>query len=94
MNTLQENKMSKIYVYENLAYVSTNYHTNGGLVIVTDREPKAAWAEYCLSDTKEGDYEYKDYVKMSKAPLGKPDLVLKVESTEEKVIVFPDSGCC
>lgn len=81
----------KIYVFEYVAPVTRNYHDGGGLVIITDRDPMEAWrASELYVDPR------KHYGKADEADidLSSPDAVYDVDADEERVFVFPDSGCC
>ena len=88
----------KLYIYNNLGNVTTNWHSEGGLVIVTARHPQDVVSEQLPSksiyhhDTKtwteqrDEDYE---------APkLNEPIAIYDVAETQERIFVFPDSGCC
>lgn len=78
----------KTYIWQYLDGLTDDYHDGGGLVIVTDRKPRAAliasiepkWTHLV------GKYEALD--------LSHPDLVLDTPAANEVVYVFPDRGCC
>lgn len=72
----------KIYVWEYLENLTREYRPNGGLLIVTDRDPLDVYNENL------GDYL------LSKEALPEPDYVYTADSDEERVVVFPDAGCC
>lgn len=77
--------MTQVYVYEWVDPVSDNYHTEGGLVIITDRDPQTVWNEQNLSTS--------DGVKPGTLP--RPDAVYECTSeAAERVFTFPNSGCC
>ena len=77
----------KLYVFENVAPVSSAYHDGGGLVIVTSGDPIVAWRG---SDS----YSRGEYGK-EEADLSNPDMVYDVaDDAPDAVIVFPDAGCC
>lgn len=73
----------KAYVYERVEAITENWHDGGGLLIITDRGPAKAWREFVKGKSDE----------ITRA-LPKPDLVFATSATKERVIVFPDSGCC
>lgn len=88
----------KMYLYEYVSNVTTSYHSGGGLVIITDREPLEAWeahkARLILGEVDgEDEYDLEDLYDLTDE-LPKPDLVLTVSGAKEKVFTFPDSGCC
>jgi hypothetical protein len=93
--------MTKLYVYENVDPVSTNYHSGGGVVIVTDREPEEAWADYVRDafpiTTDDRNYDRIDKHEQERFfdGLTAPQFIAELaEDTPEMVTVFPDSGCC
>ena len=80
----------KAYVWEYTSDVTTNYHSGGGLLIVTERDPQQVWDEY---RTEPIDDYYADNELTVELPA--PDLIYEVTGdAEEKLVVFPDSGCC
>lgn len=90
--------------------VTRSWHDGGGILIITDRSPREAWEMYCADNdlpTKDGSYdEGKTVPPLSEC--GKRDLVngewvtetfepegIKLASSQpERVIVFPNAGCC
>ena len=84
-------EVKKLYIYEYISPISTNYHDGGGLVIVTDGDPQAAW---------EKTNNYAEIVRRfgkdcEKADLSQPDRVIDVPDSEPDVVyVFLDAGCC
>lgn len=78
----------KLYLYTNAdSPVSGAYHSGGGVVVITDGDPDQVW----LDTYPEERVEYWDD---KPEPLGAPDFVCETDSTEERVFVFPDAGCC
>lgn len=71
-----------IYVWEYLQDLTKEYHSNGGLLIVTDRDPLDVYNANL------------DNYLLSKDALPEPDFVYPIDSDEERVVVFPDAGCC
>lgn len=72
----------KLYIYNYLDGITSNYHDGGGLVICTDHDPNVVWKEMAEHgvETKE---------------LPAPDRVLVVPAdTEPFYEIFPDTGCC
>lgn len=68
-----------VYVYESVDDLTDNYHPDGGLVIITDRNPLDAFNEASAK-------------KLDKLPA--PTNIIKADTTTERVYVFPDTGCC
>ena len=75
----------KAYVYNYVDGLTDNWHDGGGLLIITEGDPQQA-----LNLELAGHEPYKQ------APtLPEPDAIYKVhKGQEEKVFIFPDSGCC
>lgn len=75
----------KLYVYDYVDGVTSNYHDGGAVLIVTDRDPQA-----------ELETMPNEWTDSRPAPkLGDPDLVLDVSPESENAVrIFPDSGCC
>ena len=70
----------KLYMWGNLPALTDRYHDDGGLVIITDRDPNEAWCEY----TRKGP--------LTELPTA--SVIMEVVSDKEQVWVFPDAGCC
>ncbi|WP_067201191.1 hypothetical protein [Microbacterium sp. XT11] len=83
----------KLYVFEYVAPVTRNYHDGGGLVIITDRDPLEAWRGSELYVDPRKHYGKADWAEAD-IDLSSPDAVYDVDADEERVFVFPDSGCC
>lgn len=79
-----------IYIWESLDMVSTNYHEDGGLIIVAES----------LADAKEQANLHNQKESWSRIKIDKdPDFVypladLGENKIDKRVIVFPDAGCC
>ena len=70
----------KIYIWKRLNNVSSNFHSDGGLVIIAESLEKA---KELVSQDK--------YIVINE----EPDIVLEIEdSAVPEYIVFPDAGCC
>lgn len=71
--------MKHLYIYEYVEGVTENWHSGGGVLIITSGDPQAAWDASDRPDTN----------------LGAVDRVVDVpDYTEDAIIVFPDAGCC
>lgn len=78
-------KKAYVYSYPDCA-LTDNWHSGGGLLIVTDSDPDEAWKASPQRELVE---------KRDAGDLGKPDHVLDVsEDAPDLVLVFPDAGCC
>lgn len=76
----------KVYIYEDVE-VSSSYHNYGGLVIISDEQPKTHSFEHY-------DFKVKEYVTKT-VELPEPDHVYPIAgNAEPQTFVFPDSGCC
>jgi len=85
-----------VYIYEDVEQITTNWHDGGRVVVVTDREPNAAWAAHLAAVAAEhpSNSPYLDETKITQE-LPEPTRVIATPPGEpEAVFVFPDSGCC
>ena len=71
--------MSKVFIWNIVAYLTNNYHSSGGLVVIADN----------LEDAKilamEKDVKFDDET---------PTVYELKDIVEDKVYIFPDAGCC
>lgn len=81
----------KLYVYNYLYNLTDNYHNGGGAVVVTDRDPRVVLQEH--REATRDDY-YQDEPLQEIGSEDVTPLVYEVAETEERVIIFPDAGCC
>jgi hypothetical protein len=71
-----------VYIWEMADEVSGNYHSGGGLLVVATSEFRARELANSTGNIKLGEDEKVDVV------------IPSFETEEERVIVFPDAGCC
>lgn len=73
--------MVNLYIWEDVDPISSNYHDGGGLAIIAANLDRARelWAEQGYGDG---------------ATKGAPDHAFTVGKADERVIRFPDAGCC
>jgi hypothetical protein len=71
-----------MWIFQRLDCVSDNYHPGGGAVIVANDEAdaRALVSESATLSVKDGDWA--------------TAIVYDVESSERRVFIFPDAGCC
>jgi hypothetical protein len=111
--------LMKLYVFNYVGGITTSYHSGGGLMIITDRDPAEVWREYASPKqppppadlppvcrcSEENDWwcvrcDYEESIRDAdldaETLVGKtPDLVLDIgDQSPERIITFPDSGCC
>lgn len=80
----------KLYIYKSVADITDRYHSGGGLVIVTDRDPVQVWnsqPNLGLDKWGEGVAPWTDEIP-------EPDAVYEVGDASECLYIFPDAGCC
>lgn len=75
-----------IYIWERIDHLTTAYHTEGGLIIITNRDPQTVWNE----EANPAEY----YGPNPNLQLPTPDITAPINTSTERVILFPDSGCC
>lgn len=80
----------KLYLYTWVETVSGSYHEDGGVVIVTARDPNKVWSEHWEAENDGED----EYCRVAASELGNPTLVCVTDVAEEKVFIFPNAGCC
>lgn len=76
----------KVFIWQRIQELTDNYHSDGGLVVVAanlQRAVELAEAEG-VKFSKEEDYD----------ELTPTNVYNTDDSTEEKVFIFPDAGCC
>ena len=81
----------KIFIWNDTDPVSSNYHDDGGLLIIASDLIRARelWSEYVDNLDEWGKFEDKS------AAHDDPNHTYFTDpDTEETVLVFPDSGCC
>jgi hypothetical protein len=71
----------KLFLWQRLPEVTSDYHCEGGLVVVAEVAP-TTW------DIQEGLGKVKTVV------LPAPDRTYEVGNADPETIVFPDAGCC
>lgn len=81
----------KTYIYKYLSNVSNNYHSGGGVVIITDIDPQDEWDEYATNVNLSLE-DWEDPI--NKQALPEPDMSFTCDATEKAVFVFEDAGCC
>ena len=81
----------KTYIYQYVSNVSNNYHSGGGLVIITDGDPQDDWNEY-VDNVNSSLEEWEHNFEQSTLP--KADMEYECSATEKAVFVFEDAGCC
>lgn len=88
--------MNKLYIFENVDNIADREHPDGGLVIITCRDPKAVWTENWLRENRGKAFgSYNSRIDFTDIDLSSPDKVVELEdNVPESIHVFLDSGCC
>jgi len=71
----------KVFIWESVSAVSSNYHSEGGLVVFAETEERAREIANAESDIELEDKEM-------------PNSIREVVGGDEAVFTFPDAGCC
>jgi biotin-(acetyl-CoA carboxylase) ligase len=80
----------KVFIWKRLEQVSTNWHREGGLMVCASSLERAREIVKEKVDVE----DYGDPVDCDAKDLD-PDITYTVtEDAEERVLVFPDAGCC
>lgn len=83
-------KRAYVYQYPDCR-LTDNWHSGGGLLIVTSDDPEEVWKASPQYRELAG-YRHEE---TEPERLGAPDHVLEVaDDTADLLIVFPDAGCC
>lgn len=92
--------MMKIFIWKDIEQLTDHYHSGGGLAVIADSEDRARtiasqykdyWI-YSKGDIDRKIYDEEPYIKLKPEEL--PDYIFNIEAEEERVIIFPDKGCC
>lgn len=84
--------MSTAYVWEVASgSVQSSYHSGGGVLIVTDGDPRAVWREHVAS--RNADRSQWGEPLDPDALDDEPDHTFPADSPD-LLVVFPDAGCC
>lgn len=86
--------MVKMYIWKQIEDITTEYHTGGGLMIYTERDPLEVWKEYRQKQIEEAErWRYRDADGL-REDLPAADVVLEGGiDNEDLVFVFPNSVC-
>lgn len=76
----------KIFIFQYLDGLTDNYHHGGGAVVIAESLERAR--ELLNDAAPDDDDERTGYHTVM------PDSFYDVAAMEEKVFIFPDSGCC
>lgn len=81
----------RLYVYEYIEELTDRYHSGGGLMLITDKDPQEFYAEWVANNnaSKSG---WEDNYPTTELP--EPTYAVSTQATESKVFIFKDSGCC
>ena len=88
--------MVKMYIWKQIDDVTTEHHTEGGLMIYTERDPLEVWMEYRQKKiegvVKPHQYRPAEYLRKD---LPAADVTLEGGiDNEDLIFVFPNTGCC
>lgn len=84
----------KLYVYEYIEELTDRYHSGGGLMLITDKDPQEFYAKWVANSNanKSPEDAWKDDLPMPVLP--EPTYVANTDATEAKAFVFENAGCC
>lgn len=71
----------KVFIWQYVSQVSSNYHSGGGLVVFADNETRAREIANSDPDVHVADSDI-------------PDEVRSVYGGQEAMFIMPDAGCC
>lgn len=82
----------KTYVWEYVGGLTTNWHSGGALLIITDGDPQDEWKQYRSNQIAAGD-DWDDQESLTKE-LPEPSFSYDCTAPFKGVWVFEDAGCC
>lgn len=83
----------KLYLYDRVDIVSSAWHKDGGLIIITAGDPQEAYDREVFAPLV--DESWSGVKADDQHALPEPTRVIDLhESEADAVYVFPDSGCC
>jgi hypothetical protein len=88
----EEREQMKTYVYDYVGGLTTNWHSGGALLIITDGDPQEDWNTYRLDQIANGE-DWHDNEGLTKE-LPTPTLVYGCSGVDKQLLIFEDSGCC
>ena len=81
----------KLFIWNNLSYITFSFHNNGGVAVVADTLDAAKDAiPFCPDDLG----LKTSVVNRSQRDVGEPDACFEVGDVPATVFVFPNAGCC
>ncbi len=85
----------KIFIFEDVDKVSSNYHTRGGLVVIAeDRNSVESLIQAENKKPKWGVGDPNNAIQLTESDWADVTELELAESPQPRVIVFPDAGCC
>lgn len=81
----------KIFIFEDIEKLTSSYHGDGSLIIIAKDLHNAIGL---AGGHAESIYDNKNYIKLSTEEIKNVISYDLVSEVEEKVFVFPNSGCC
>lgn len=79
-----------IYVWKYVGGLTSAYHDEGGVLAVAATKERAVE----LIEAAAENYDDDCPARRSAGLAEDPDLVLPTEPADERVMIFPDAGCC
>lgn len=79
----------KIYIWNSLTNVTSNYHSGGAAVVIANDIDEARKLVPIISEGE----KYEDVIEERKE-MPVPDGEYEISAKEPKAFIFPDSGCC
>lgn len=81
----------KIFIWEYVKELTHRWHSGGGLVVIAKDEERA---RVLASEYIDKEVQDEPYINLPKDKA--PDLIFEIANSqvEEKVVTFPNAGCC
>ena len=83
-----------IYIFEDVDQLTTNYHCEGGLVVVAKNE-KHVNELIQIENKTVNEYDWQEAaIELTEEEWEKVKVYPLAEEVEPKVMIFPNAGCC
>ena len=87
-------RLVKLYIYDDVDGITSNYHDNGAVVIITGQNPDDVWTSYAKTENESDEYHYGEPLNETATVGTEPRAFELKDDHEEEVFVFPNAGCC
>lgn len=81
----------KIFIFESVGQLTPNYHSGGALIIIAETLEKSL----LMAKEYRTKYSFETHdINLTEEEINNVKTFELKKDTEEKIFIFPDSGCC